>query len=53
MNDHLQTWSNRGLNVPWVHREMKANWTETVGESGLHVLESLETKMEKVVMNYS
>jgi hypothetical protein len=52
MNDHLQSWSARGLNVPWVHREMTADWPDTVGESGLHVLNSLATQMANVVLNY-
>ncbi|KAF2997999.1 hypothetical protein E8E13_007089 [Curvularia kusanoi] len=52
MNDHLQLWSNRGLNVPWSYRDMTANWPETVGESGLHVMDRLATQMANVVLNY-
>lgn len=52
MNDHLQLWSNRGLNVPWVFREMTSNWPEMVGESGLHVTDRVATQMADVVLNY-
>jgi hypothetical protein len=52
MNDHLQVWSNRGLNVPWVYRDMTANWPEMVGESGLHVTDRIATQMADVVLNY-
>ncbi|KAJ4991773.1 Cas1p-like protein [Stagonosporopsis vannaccii] len=52
MNDHLQLWSNRGLNVPWSFRDMTANWPEMVGESGLHVTDRIATHMANVVLNY-
>lgn len=52
MNDHLQLWSNRGLNVPWSFRDMTANWPEMVGESGLHVTDRVATHMANVVLNY-
>lgn len=52
MNDHLQLWSNRGLNVPWVYRDMTASWPEMVGESGLHVTDRIATHMANVVLNY-
>lgn len=52
MNDHLQLWSNRGLNVPWAYREMTANWPEMVGESGLHVTDLVATQMADVALNY-
>jgi hypothetical protein len=52
MNDHLQLWSNRGLNVPWAYRDMTANWPEMVGESGLHVMDRVATQMADVVLNY-
>lgn len=52
MNDHLQLWSNRGLNVPWAFRDMTMNWPEMVGESGLHVTDRVATHMSNVVLNY-
>ncbi|UPX16426.1 N-acetylneuraminate 7-O(or 9-O)-acetyltransferase [Ascochyta rabiei] len=52
MNDHLQLWSNRGLNVPWIYRDMTAKWPEMVGESGLHVTDRIATQMADVVLNY-
>ncbi|KAH6644638.1 10 TM acyl transferase domain found in Cas1p-domain-containing protein [Boeremia exigua] len=52
MNDHLQLWSNRGLNVPWSYRDMTANWPEMVGGSGLHVTERIASQMANVVLNY-
>ncbi|KAJ4376673.1 hypothetical protein N0V86_006789 [Didymella sp. IMI 355093] len=52
MNDHLQLWSNRGLNVPWAYREMTADWPEMVGESGLHVTNRIANQMANVVLNY-
>lgn len=52
MNDHLQMWSNRGLNVPWAFREMTVDWPEVVGESGLHVTDRIASHMANVVLNY-
>lgn len=52
MNDHLQMWSNRGLKVPWVYRDMTETWPGTVGESGLHVIDHVATQMADVVLNY-
>ncbi|KAF2624956.1 Cas1p-domain-containing protein [Macroventuria anomochaeta] len=52
MNDHLQLWSNRGLNVPWVYRDMTADWPQMVSESGLHVTDRVATQMADVVLNY-
>ncbi|KAJ4410044.1 hypothetical protein N0V91_002053 [Didymella pomorum] len=52
MNDHLQLWSNRGLNVPWAYREMTSGWPETVGESGVHVTNRIAKQMANVVLNY-
>jgi hypothetical protein len=52
MNDHLQLWSNRGLNVPWAYREMTSDWPETVGESGIHVTDRIAKQMANIVLNY-
>ena len=52
MNDHLQVWSNRGLNVPWAFRDMVADWPEMVGESGLHVTDRISMQMADAVLNY-
>ena len=52
MNDHLQFWSNRGLNVPWAYQEMTSNWPEMVGESGLHVTDRVATQMADIALNY-
>lgn len=52
MNDHLQLWSNRGLNVPWAYRKMTSDWPEMVGESGLHVTDRIANQMANIVLNY-